>query len=401
LKANSNKTRLRIEMKIVLIIHQSAEMYGSDKVLLYLAQGLQKRNIFQPIIVLPSEGPLFNELIKVGIEVHIAPIAKISRAAMSPRGILTLAWQAILGVRELDRVIGDRNLAVVHSNTLAVFSGAIWALLRRKQHLWHVHEIVLFPKIISRAFALLVRILSDKVVSNSKKTESWLLSEQPKLLKKSVVSFNGLPIVKPPTEFAVQQFRSSVGAQSTDVIVTLAGRINKWKGQELLIAATTLLKRKGVSNGLRIVIVGGPAPGLEDLPRALRDQAEAGGVADICSFCEFMDDIWPVWFGSDIAVVPSTEPEPFGMVAIEAMAAGLPVIAAEHGGLLDIVVESETGLFFKPKDVDALARSLETLLHNAPLRKALGDAGRRRQEMLFSLESQISLIEMTYTEMTA
>jgi glycosyltransferase involved in cell wall biosynthesis len=228
-----------------------------------------------------------------------------------------------------------------------------------------------------------------------------LLSEQPRLSPKSVVVFNGLPPVEKPSEAKIQSFRSSVGALNGDVVVTLAGRINKWKGQELLLAAAIALKRRGVSSELRIVIVGGPAPGLEGLPETLRKQAEAGGIGEICTFCEFVDDIWPVWFGSDIAVVPSTEPEPFGMVAIEAMAAGLPVIAAEHGGLLDIVVDGETGLLFRPKDIEALANALEQLLVNAPLRKSLGVSGRTRQAMLFSMESQIALTEKTYLEMTS
>lgn len=384
---------------IILIVHQSAEMYGSDKVLLFLADGLKQNNRFKPVVVLPNSGPLFDALKNAGVEVHICAVAKISRSVMTPTGLFKLAWQTLIAVRGLDKVVAGRNVAVVHSNTLAVLSGSVWALLRRTPHLWHVHEIILSPKIISRVFPLLVRMLSDKVMSNSKPTEKWLLSEQPKLSEKSVVAFNGLPAVVRPPESAIENFRSGVGAISDDVVVTLAGRINKWKGQELLLAAAIALKCRGVSSGLRIVIVGGPAPGLEDLPQTLREQAKAGGILDICTFCEFVDDIWPVWFGSDIAVVPSTEPEPFGMVAIEAMAAGLPVIAAKHGGLLDIVVDGETGLLFQPKNVEALANALETLLHNAPLRKSLGDAGKIRQEALFSMESQIALTEKTYLEM--
>ena len=88
-------------------------------------------------------------------------------------------------------------------------------------------------------------------------------------------------------------------------------------------------------------------------------------------------------------MVPSLEPEPFGMVAIEAMACALPVVAAAHGGLLDIVAPQQTGLLFQPRNARALADSLLTLARDAPLRRRLGTAGAQRQRDLFSLQSQV------------
>lgn len=384
---------------IVLLVHQSAEMYGSDKVLLFLAQGLLKNNAFVPVVVLPETGPLYTALTAAGVEVHVSPVAKISRSAMTPVGLIKLTWQTLKAVRGLDQVVRGRPVAVVHSNTLAVLSGAAWALLRRKQHLWHVHEIILKPKLVSRIFPYLVRLLSDKVMSNSTLTEKWLLSEQPTLASQSVVAFNGLPAIEQRSASAVLRFRSSVGAGADDIVITLAGRLNKWKGQELLLAAATELKRRGRAEALRVVIVGGPAPGLESLPVELKARAVTGGIDGFCTFVEFVEDIWPVWFGSDIAVVPSTEPEPFGMVAIEAMAAGVPVIAAAHGGLLDIVVHGETGLLFTPCNALSLADAIETLARDATLRKSLGGAGKLRQKSFFSVDSQVALTEKTYTEM--
>ena len=215
----------------VLFIHQSAEMYGSDKVLLYLAQGLQSGGIFRPLVVLPEDGPLREALMAAGIEVHIAEVAKISRSVMKPTGLFRLSWAVLRCMRSLDRIVGNRQISLVHSNTLAVLSGAVWALLRRKPHLWHVHEIILSPKLVSKGYPWLVRLFSDYVMSNSTLTERWLLSEQPSLAPCSVVVFNGLPQVAKPSEDAIHAFRTLVGAVERDVIITLAGRINRWKGQ--------------------------------------------------------------------------------------------------------------------------------------------------------------------------
>jgi glycosyltransferase involved in cell wall biosynthesis len=374
-------------------------MYGSDKVLLLLAQGLRLNGQFHPVVVLPGTGPLHDALAASGVEVHLGEVAKISRAMFTPRGFFRLVWQTVQAIRNLDRVVGGRPIAVVHSNTLAVLSGAVWAFLRRKKHLWHVHEIIVSPKLVSKAFPRLVNRLSDRVMSNSSLTERWLLSEQPALAARSVVVSNGLPVVAKPSTRAIQAFRESIGAADSDVVLTLAGRINRMKGQALLLEAMTLLKHRNRAASLRVVIVGGPAPGLEDLPARLKAQSVSAGLADQCSFIPFVDDIWPVWFGTDIAVVPSTEPESFGMVAIEAMAAGVPVIAANHGGVLDILLHEQTGLLFPPRDALALADAIERLASDEPLRRRLGAAGATRQREFFSVERQVECTAKVYEGM--
>jgi glycosyltransferase involved in cell wall biosynthesis len=104
---------------------------------------------------------------------------------------------------------------------------------------------------------------------------------------------------------------------------------------------------------------------------------------------EFTHDVWSVWDACDVGVVPSTEPEPFGLVAIEAMASGKPIVVAANGGLLDIVEHEVSGLNFQPGDASQFARQLARLIQSPSLRKQLGEAGRERQQALFSLREQI------------
>ena len=385
--------------QIILFVHQSAEMYGSDKVLLYLVQGLHAGGDFHPIVVLPENGPLYVALLAAGIEVHIAAVAKISRSIMSPAGIFRLAQEVLKGVRGIDKVVGKRQIALVHSNTLAVLSGAIWAALRRKQHIWHVHEIILEPKLVSKGYPWLVRLLSDSVISNSTLTERWLLSGQASLTSKSIVVFNGLPNIAKPSEVAILAFRDRVGASADEVVVTLAGRINRWKGQELLVQAAAELQHRDKVTGFRFVIVGDAGPGLEHLLAQLQAQVMSFGLERYFTFLPFVDDVWPVWFGTDICVVPSTQPEPFGMVAIEAMAAAVPVIAAGHGGLLDIVVNDKTGQLFTPRSVTGLADALQRLGSNSSLRRSFGAAGLNRQREFFSVDSQVERTKGVYMEL--
>lgn len=90
------------------------------------------------------------------------------------------------------------------------------------------------------------------------------------------------------------------------------------------------------------------------------------------------------WNSKTVAVVPSLY-EPFGLVALEAMACGIPVVATAVGGLKETVQDGESGLLVPPGDVTALARALITLLTDEPLRQRLAQGARRRAEK-FSIE---------------
>lgn len=108
--------------------------------------------------------------------------------------------------------------------------------------------------------------------------------------------------------------------------------------------------------------------------------------------------VMEAWRRSAIALVPSTWAEPFGVVALEAMAAGRPVIASAAGGLTDVVVDEETGLLVPPGDRDALARAMQRLQDNPHLRRRWGLAGRRRLTQ-FQASQVVPVVEQTYADL--
>lgn len=101
-----------------------------------------------------------------------------------------------------------------------------------------------------------------------------------------------------------------------------------------------------------------------------------------------------------IAVVPSLWPEPSGLVALEAMAMGKPVVASRTGGLPEIIVHGETGLLVDRGDIEDLRRALELLIADPMLRARLGETGRRRVARLFSPEVVIPRFEHLYATLT-
>lgn len=373
--------------KTFLFVHQSAEMYGSDKVLLWLVQGVQAAG-HHAIVLLPSDGPLCAALKAANVETHIVEVLKISRETLTLSALVMLQRRGFSSIRSMNRICAGRKIDLVYSNTLAVMGGAIFARLKRIPHLWHVHELLKSPAVVRKCFPLMVRLMADKVVCNSTLTEQWLLEEQPALAKRSVTIWNGLGPRPDVNEVAATAIRTNIQVQNGQVLVALVGRINRWKGQDLLIDAASILWQQGI-NQVHYLIVGGVAAGQEHLIGILKEKIAASPAHAQIHLMEFTDDVWNIWDACDIAVVPSTEPEPFGLVAIESMAAKKPVVVAAHGGLLDIVEDGVSGLWFKPNNAVSFANQLNRLIASPALRKEIGKRGHERQLKLFSLDTQL------------
>ncbi len=373
---------------LVLFVHGSAEMYGSDKVLLNLVTALDQGGALVPVVLLHEQGPLHAALVAAGVEVHVASVMKISRALFGLQAPSWLLRSLRQTLADFDLAASGREVALVYSNTLAVLGGAVWAGRRKVPHIWHVHEIIQRPALVRRALPWLAHRLSVRVVSNSRPTQAWLLDQAPQLADRAEVIFNGLPAIPPADAAAVAAFRASLGLDAGRILVTVAGRLNHWKGQNLLIDAVALLAREGRAANLHLAIVGDAFAGHDDWRSRLQAQVERLGLQAQVSFVPFIADIYSAWRASDIAVVPSLEPEPFGMVAIEAMGCALPVVAAAHGGLLDIVQHGETGRLFPPGDARSLAEAIADLAGDPGERRRMGLAGALRQAELFSLDSQ-------------
>jgi glycosyltransferase involved in cell wall biosynthesis len=377
-------------VKTILFVHQSADTYGSDKVLFDLACCVQDHNYYS-IVVVPVNGPLVDLLRNKGVEVHVTPVAKLSRSTFSLKGLALLPIDIWKSMRAIDVLLCGRHVDLVHSNTLAVLGGAFWARRNNTPHLWHVHELILFPKLASMALPWLLACLADKVICNSRMTEKWVLSSQPKLSSRTVTVWNGLTRpANQDTYSSIKSFKQEHDLNSSEIVtVALVGRINRMKGQGQLIKAAEILWEQNIRN-VRYIIVGSPPHGQEYFLSQLKDLVNRSPVRSSLVLMDFIENIWPVWEACDIAVVPSTEPESFGLVAIEAMSVGKPVVAAGHGGLIDIIDDGRTGILVTPGDPVALANALQLLIGNPLLRRRLGEAGRIKQEAMFSLSNQIT-----------
>ncbi len=120
-------------------------------------------------------------------------------------------------------------------------------------------------------------------------------------------------------------------------------------------------------------------------------QADGGAIR----LLGFRSDVSALMAACDLFVLPAPA-EPFGLVVIEAMALGKPVIAAGAGGPLEIVANGETGLLFEPGNSESLAAAMKQLLADADLRKRMGEAGRKRYEEMFTAQEMAGKMLAAY-----
>jgi glycosyltransferase involved in cell wall biosynthesis len=151
--------------------------------------------------------------------------------------------------------------------------------------------------------------------------------------------------------------------------VLFAGLVGEWmKGFHVLHAACGRLWRR--RQDFELVATADPAGPVDAFTRYVGWQPQG----------ELPKHLW----ASAVLAMPTVAQEALGRTAVEAMAAGRPVLASRIGGLPFTVTDGATGLLFEPGDADDLARKLETLLDDEPLRRRLGEAGRRRFEEHYS-----------------
>lgn len=383
----------------ILFVHQSAELYGSDKTLLLLLQNLN-RGMFYPVVILPNDGPLKEKLLHLNIEVHIAPVLKLHRKMFNPTNLILFIKQIRAGIKAMDLLNKKHHFDIVYSNTLAVLLGIIFASKRDIKHIWHVHEIIESPRIFKVAFQKMLAFKSNSViVYNSLATQRfWDINDCIK--RKSLAIQNGQELKEIDfSDSDKKSLRKLLFKTDSEIVIALIGRISRWKGQLVLLEAFKKLIQK--EHNIKLVFVGSTPPNQEEFIEKLQIQIKESNLENNVIIVPFQENIAAVWHSIDIAVVPSTEPEPFGLVALEAMLAQKPVVASNHGGLSEIVVNNETGFLVEPTNVQSLANALQLLITNPEMRTNFGANGYKRAKNEFSVKKYVNNFEDLFRKLSS
>jgi glycosyltransferase involved in cell wall biosynthesis len=173
------------------------------------------------------------------------------------------------------------------------------------------------------------------------------------------------------------------GTQRVGLVATFA----RWKGQPLFLEAAARLIREQPGAPIRFYIVGGPiyqTRGSQFSEAELRAQATAWNLGDRVGFIGFQPQPADVYRALDVVVHASTQPEPFGLTIIEAMACGRPVIVSQAGGAAELFTPGHDAVGVPPGDAQALVRAMKQLLESSEDCRRLGGAARRTVVARFS-----------------
>ncbi len=193
--------------------------------------------------------------------------------------------------------------------------------------------------------------------------------------------------------------RAELGAGEQDVVFICVARFAPQKAHEVLIEAFARARAAAEAGGgrLRLWLVGGD-PFADGVEKAREAASQAGVLEDGgCLFAGIRRDVPRLLGAADVFTMASRW-EGLGLVFLEAMAAGLPVLSTRVSAIPEVVVEGETGLLVPADDPAALAEGMVRLARNPALRRSLGEAGRRRVHDAFGLDRMVDETLAIYRE---
>jgi len=227
---------------------------------------------------------------------------------------------------------------------------------------------------------------ADAVVGISKAVVDYIISHGVDTRRVALVyNAHKIPDDIPPRS----AIREELGITDDTQVVVMVARLMRRKGCDILLDAAALLPNA------HFWVAGYGKPKYE---RWLRGRARKLRVNGRVTFLGLREDSLKVMAGADVVVVPSRQ-EAFGRVALEAMIAGLPVVASDVDGLPEVVEDGVTGILFPSEDGCALAEAIRRLLADPALRLKMGRAGRKRVEERFTIERMCEDLLRVYSSL--
>ncbi|CAN5605884.1 hypothetical protein BH24ACT4_BH24ACT4_21700 [soil metagenome] len=395
---------------------------GSITGLLDLVRGLDHTR-FRPVVSFRAANPFEDELRRAGAEVVVlggAPTTDAPSAGTSPAGAVAppprpaARWGARLARsttrRELSRlirrdvphalhlrqVVRDHDVALIHANNdvLSNRDAVIAAVLARVPVVVHVRWIHHYRRDASLAID---KVLARRVSAFLAMSQAIAEGCRPLGIPTSRITVLDDPfdpsdyVVSPPPELG-----RVLGVPEGARVVVHIGRIVAWKGQDVFLRAMAEVVARHPS--AFALVVGGAGDGPDD-GFGSRLEAIVGelGITDRVAFTGPRRDVPEILALSEVVVHSSTDPEPFGRVVVEGMAAARAVVGADDGGVPEIIDAGVTGLLVGPRDPVALSEAIDGLLADPEATRLMGQRARRSVVARFSLAGHAREVERTYT----
>ena len=352
----------------ILCVHQGYELYGSDRSFALSVEILRKTYPDAIIdIIIPKDGEIRTILRPICNSLIINKNLAILRKKEFKNNPFKLIYKIIRGI--YTAINHSKKYDIFYINTIVVLDYIIASRFTRTTNILHIREI---PTGIQKSiFSKILSFSKMKVIFNSNNTaNSYSLPSNQK-----TTILNG-----------VTGYPDSINnIKDKTINILLLGRLTEWKGQMFFLETINKLVdlKKYI---IQVRIVGDVFEDQLEYKDKLIQFVKLHNLENIVTFKSFVNNPEVEYTWSNILAVPSIKPEPFGRVAIEAMSIGRCVVAANHGGLSEIISHNEDGILFEPNNSESLLYELIELLENTQNIIKYGENSRTTFQTKFSNE---------------
>lgn len=289
----------------------------------------------------------------------------------------------------LVELIRKENVSLVHVRSRAPAFAALWAAkVTGTPFVTTYHGIYKAQNSLKRWYnAVMTR--GDLVIANSDYTRGHILAEHPVDPAKVLTIPRGVdldrfdPAWVTPDRIEALRAAWDVSGDSNITRFLLAGRLTRIKGHPTIIEAAARMKAAGRTDFQ--ILFAGDDQGRTGYGEELAQSIAAAGLGEQVRIVGHCEDMPAAYLLCDVAILPTTVPESFGRAAVEPQAMGRPVIASNHGGTVETVVDGVTGWLVEPGDPEAWARAMSRAIDLGPGKRAeMGHAGLGRARQLYS-----------------
>lgn len=367
--------------RVLLVeINEDGTVGGSHQCLYDLAVRLDRER-FVPVALFYQANRFAERLREAGVEVHTwdreRALEHRRRFTGGPLGIATSAGKAIPAVLRRLRFLRRQRIDLVHLNNSPTIGFEDWlpaARLARIPILSHMRGPYHPP---ARAASRRLAAGFDAVVAISDfVAESCVRGGLPRSQIRVIHDGIDLERWSPRGDEERLRVRAGAGVPEDAMLIVHVGLLRSWKGQDVALAALAALSPE-LRKKVRLWLVGEASPDAADYAEGLRRFVREHDLGDTVAFLGFRDDVPRLMGAADVLLHSSTAPEPFGLVVVEGLALGKPVIASRGGGPSEILRPGE-GMLFDAGRPRELADLLDSLASSPELRERIGRRGHER-----------------------
>ena len=350
-------------MKAVILMPLAEQRGGGELTLVHLMQEGQDAGV-DWLVIFFEDGPMVAQIQALGVETRVI---KTGRAREVGRGLSAVTRIA----RQVRRHRAD---LIVSWMGLAHFYGSLAGLLTRTPVVWYQQGM---PNPLDRIDRLLTRLPSRGILTVSKAgqaAQEKLPPPRPTLLVNPGVELDRFDPAALPTP---TEARRKLGLPEHGPLIGIVGRMQKWKGIHVLIEAMPEVLQ--AYPDAHCVVVGGVHDLEPDYPAYLNERIAALHLQDAVIQAGLQRNV-PEWMQAFDVIVHASDREPFGLVVIEALALGKPVVAGDAGGPSEVITDGKNGLLTPYGDSPALARAILKYLADPSWAADVGQAAQARAQ---------------------